>query len=171
MYYKFSGVTQRLVGAAASAAYNPQVTGPPPPPLGALAAVTFAVLLLARRRSLPQSRRGLWPPGSAQSAEAAGLGSSPARRRAEGRRGELEVPGECMLPGRRALGGCCGDCLACRPRPPRQGLRDLVGVCFAGEGSSAAPVRVRRAASEPGLSGDLGQGETLRAAVHLLVQC
>ncbi|KAM6406877.1 cytochrome c oxidase subunit 7A-related protein, mitochondrial isoform X2 [Rissa tridactyla] len=24
MYYKFSGVTQRLVGAAASAAYNPQ---------------------------------------------------------------------------------------------------------------------------------------------------
>lgn len=114
------------------------------------------------------------PPGSAQPAEAAGLGSILARwrRRAErGGCGELEVPGECMLPGRRALGGCCGDCLACRPRPPRQGLRDLAGVCFAGEGSSAAPVRVRRAASEPGLSGDLGQGETLRAAVHLLVQC
>lgn len=30
MYYKFNGFTQRLVGAAASAAYNPQVTQPPP---------------------------------------------------------------------------------------------------------------------------------------------
>lgn len=32
MYYKFNGFTQRLVGAAASTAYNPQVTALPPPP-------------------------------------------------------------------------------------------------------------------------------------------
>lgn len=35
MYYKFNGFTQRLVGAAASAAYNPQVIAlpqPQPPP-------------------------------------------------------------------------------------------------------------------------------------------
>lgn len=125
--------------------------------LGALTAVTFAVLLLTRRRSLL----------GALSAEGGGrAGTQPRPVAAERGRGELEVAGECML-----LGGGRLAAAVVMASPAGPGLPGRAfgpgGRLFGWGGIFRAPTH---AASEPGLSCDLGQGEALHAAVHVLVQ-
>lgn len=164
MYYKFNGFTQRLGGAAASAAYNPQVRGGGRRRPGALAAVTFAVLFLVRRYPLPGAAGGAGPAGPRS-----GRRRSPSRWRRQGSGrgprgggGELELPGELTLPG----GGRLAVAVAVLASPAGPGLpgRGFGSrwPLFRWGGIYRGPVRTRRASSEPGLSGDLGRGEARR---------
>lgn len=147
MYYKFNGFTQRLVGAAASAAYNPQVTGAPPP----AAPVTFAVLFLTR------SPERLGPPAELQPGEAAGGAAW----------GGLGVEGVGEgTPSAWAIASPAGTGL------PGSGFGDPVAFnSLRRDREDLCPhTPPTPSPSKPGLSPDLGRDETLRAALHLLTQ-
>lgn len=148
--------------------------GPPPPgrPRGGdlRRPLPCAQLSAPRGRWGSRARRPqVRPPEEPQPVEAAGLGPSPARwRRGAG------VAGRAHAPGRRALGCCCGgDCLACRPGPPRQGLREPVAFISLGRGLPRPPcapaVHLANLACRVTLGG-ARQGKAFRSTVHLPIQ-